>query len=55
MNHVIAKLCTGIVKGTWSKAEDDAIIASVQGKGGSTSNWSEIAANVPGRLGQFFL
>lgn len=39
----------GLVKGPWTKEEDEMIIASIQ-KG--ISKWSEIAALIPGRIGK---
>ncbi|KAL3737706.1 hypothetical protein ACJRO7_019267 [Eucalyptus globulus] len=39
-----------LVKGPWSKEEDDLIVALVSKKG--TSNWSEIAKHLPGRIGK---
>ncbi|KAF8027008.1 hypothetical protein BT93_E0051 [Corymbia citriodora subsp. variegata] len=39
-----------LVKGPWSKEEDDLIVELVSKKG--TSNWSEIAKHLPGRIGK---
>ncbi|XP_030533702.1 transcription factor MYB3R-5 isoform X2 [Rhodamnia argentea] len=39
-----------LVKGPWSKEEDDLIVALVSKKG--ASNWSEIAKHLPGRIGK---
>ena len=39
----------GLVKGPWTKEEDDTIVSCI--KGGITK-WSEIAARIPGRIGK---
>ncbi|KAI3441818.1 uncharacterized protein J3R85_001861 [Psidium guajava] len=39
-----------LVKGPWSKEEDELIVALVSKKG--ASNWSEIAKHLPGRIGK---
>ena len=39
-----------VVKGSWSKQEDEALVALVAQHG--TSKWSAIAAQLPGRIGK---
>lgn len=40
----------GLVKGRWTKEEDDIITASVTC--GDTAKWTEIAKRLPGRIGE---
>jgi hypothetical protein len=40
----------GLVKGRWTKEEDDIITASVTC--GDTAKWNEIAKRLPGRIGE---
>ena len=39
----------GLVKGPWTREEDDTIVHSIQS---GVTKWSEIAAQIPGRIGK---
>ena len=42
----------GLVKGPWTKAEDDVVISMVQEHGVGSVKWSVIASHLPGRIGK---
>jgi hypothetical protein len=53
-NHVVVSPCVqvlrpGLVKGPWTKEEDDTIVNCINA---GVTKWSEIAARIPGRIGK---
>lgn len=49
VHRYVAVLRPGLVKGPWTKEEDDVIIQCMTS---GITKWSEIADRIPGRLGK---